>query len=56
MYLEHFCVPKTMVASVSAQTAVLTDFLKKTLQKITLRRAVRQKEKGTKGTPPSTEH
>ena len=29
LYLEHFCVPETMVASVSAQTAVLTDFRKK---------------------------
>ena len=29
MYPEHFCVPKTMVASVSAQTPVLTNFLKK---------------------------
>jgi len=28
MYPEHFCVPKTMMVSVSAQTAVLTDFLK----------------------------
>ena len=28
MYTEHFWMPKTMVASVSAQTAVLTDFLK----------------------------
>ena len=26
MYPEHFCVPKTMVASVSAQTLALTDF------------------------------
>ena len=29
MYPEHFCVPNTMVASVSAPTSVLTDFLKK---------------------------
>ena len=29
MYPEHFCVPKTMVTSVSAQTPVFTDFLKK---------------------------
>ena len=29
MYPEHFCVPKTMVDSVSAQTPVLTDVLKK---------------------------
>ena len=26
MYPEHFCVPQTMVASVSAQTPILADF------------------------------
>ena len=30
MYLEHFRVPKTMVASVSAQTLVLSEFLQVT--------------------------
>ena len=35
MYPEHFCVPKTMVASVSAQTPVLADFLKNALARST---------------------
>ena len=35
MYPEHFCVPKTMVASVSAQTPVLTDFLKNVFSDVT---------------------